>query len=300
MDRLHLMTVFIAVAEEESFAGGARRLGMSPPAVTRAVAALEVKLGVKLLQRTTRYVRVTEAGQRYLDDARRIVADVDEADEAAAGINAAPRGQLTVTAPVLFGKLFVMPGIVDYLNRYPEVEVSALFLDRVVNMLEEGIDVAVRIGQLPDSSMRAIRVGEVRRVLCASPDYLARAGLPVSPAALRDHTIIAATGVSPAVEWRFGADNSGTSAVKLRPRLTVTSNDAAIEAARSGLGITRLMSYQIAAPLAAGELKIVLSEFENAPLPIHIVHRESKFGSNKVRSFIDLMVERLRADKHLN
>ncbi|MDN3577173.1 LysR family transcriptional regulator [Chitinimonas viridis] len=299
MDRLHLMTVFVAVGEEESFAGGARRLGMSPPAVTRAISALEARLGVKLLQRTTRYVRVTEAGQRYLDDARRILGEVDEADEAAAGINAAPRGHLTVTAPVLFGKMFVMPGIIDYLNRYPEADVSALFLDRVVNMLEEGVDVAVRIGPLPDSSMRAIKVGQVRRVLCASPEYLERHGIPLTPQVLRDRTIIAATGVSPAVEWKFGPE-SGPANIKLKPRLTVTSNDAAIEAARSGLGITRLMSYQIAPHLATGELKIVLSEYENAPLPIHIVHRESKYGSAKVRSFIDLMVDRLRADKHLN
>ncbi|WP_269532458.1 LysR family transcriptional regulator [Chitinimonas sp. BJYL2] len=299
MDRLHLMTVFVAVGEEESFAGGARRLGMSPPAVTRAISALENRLGVKLLQRTTRYVRVTEAGQRYLDDARRILGEVDEADEAAAGINAAPRGHLTVTAPVLFGKMFVMPGIVDYLSRYPETDVSALFLDRVVNMLEEGVDVAVRIGPLPDSSMRAIKVGQVRRVLCASPAYLEQHGIPQSPQALRERTIIAATGVSPAVEWKFGPESTPTN-IKLKPRLTVTSNDAAIEAALSGLGITRLMSYQIAPHLAAGQLKIVLSEYENAPLPIHIVHRESKYGSAKVRSFIDLMADRLRADKHLN
>ncbi|WP_374537749.1 LysR family transcriptional regulator [Chitinimonas taiwanensis] len=299
MDRLHLMTVFVAVGEEESFAGGARRLGMSPPAVTRAISALEARLGVKLLQRTTRYVRVTEAGQRYLDDARRILGEVDEADEAAAGINAAPRGHLTVTAPVLFGKMFVMPGIVDYLSRYPETDVSALFLDRVVNMLEEGVDVAVRIGPLPDSSMRAIKVGQVRRVLCASPAYLEQHGIPQSPQALRERTVIAASGVSPAVEWKFGPESAPAN-IKLKPRLTVTSNDAAIEAARSGLGITRLMSYQIAPHLAAGELKIVLSEYENAPLPIHIVHRESKYGSAKVRSFIDLMADRLRADKHLN
>ena len=172
MDRLHLMTVFVAVAEEEGFAAGARRLHLSPPAVTRAVASLETRLGVKLLNRTTRYVRTTEAGQRYLEDARRILAEVDAADEAAAGINAEPRGHLAVTAPVLFGRMFVMPGIVDYLKRYPDTEVSAMFLDRIVNLLEEGLDVGVRIGELPDSSMRALRVGSVRLVLCASPHYL--------------------------------------------------------------------------------------------------------------------------------
>ena len=161
MDRFHLMNVFVAVAEEQGFAGGARRLGISPPAVTRAIAMLENRLGVKLLNRTTRFVRATDAGARYLESARRILAEADEADEAAAGVHATPRGQLAVTAPVLFGSLFVMPGVVDFLRRFPEVSVSALFLDRVVNLLEEGLDVGVRIGDLPDSTMRAIRVGFV-------------------------------------------------------------------------------------------------------------------------------------------
>ncbi|MGH8607804.1 MAG: LysR family transcriptional regulator, partial [Gammaproteobacteria bacterium] len=197
MNRLHLMSVFVAVAEEESFAGGARRLGMSPPAVTRAIAALENRLGVKLFKRTTRFVRTTDAGRRYLDDARRIIGEIDEADEAAAGINAEPRGHLAITAPVLFGKLFVLPVIVEFLKRYPAVQVSALFLDRVVNLLEEGLDVGVRIGDLPDSSMNAICVGCVRRVMCASPNYLEKHGVPQNPAELSGHNIVAASGASP-------------------------------------------------------------------------------------------------------
>ena len=264
MDRLHLMTVFVAVAEEESFAGGARRLGMSPPAVTRAIAALEDRLGVKLLNRTTRYVRVTDAGNRYLDDARRIIGEMDEADEAAAGINAEPRGHLAVTAPVLFGRMFVIPGIVDYLQRYPDMEVSAVFLDRVVNLLEEGFDVGVRIGELPDSSMRAIRVGHVRRVLCASPDYIEKHGFPINPAELLNHNIISASGVSPTNEWKF-SQGLKLFSVRVKPKLTVSSNDAAIEAACQSLGITRLMSYQIAPHLASGQLKIILSAFEPDP-----------------------------------
>ncbi|HRH91521.1 MAG TPA: LysR family transcriptional regulator, partial [Agitococcus sp.] len=163
MDRLDLMTIFVAVAEAESFSGGARRLAMSPPAVTRAISALESRLAVKLLDRTTRYVRVTELGQRYLDDARRIIAEVDEAEDALVGINGTPKGQLTLTAPVLFGKMFVMPVVVEYLQRYPSMDVSALFLDRVVNMMEEGVDVGIRVGELPDSSLKAVRVGQIRR-----------------------------------------------------------------------------------------------------------------------------------------
>lgn len=299
MDRLHLMEVFVAVAEEESFAGGSRRLGMSPPAVTRAIAALEARLAVKLLSRTTRHVRVTEAGQRYLDDARRIIADVNEADEATAGIQGTPRGHLAVTAPVLFGKMFVMPGIVDYLQRYPDMAVSAIFLDRVVNLLEEGLDAGVRIGELPDSSMKAIKVGQVRRVVCAAPAYLAQHGAPQAPSDLQFHTVIAAVSVSAAVDWKFLHQGENITA-KVKPRLTVSSNDGAIEAVRAGFGISRLMSYQIAPLIASGELVPLLSQFETPRLPVSVVHREGRYASAKVRSFVDLMVARLRADTTLN
>lgn len=299
MDRLYLMTVYVAVAEEESFAGAARRLGMSPPAVTRAIAALEDRLGVKLLNRTTRHVRATEAGERYLDDARRVIAAADEADEAAVGINAQPRGHMTVTAPVLFGRMYVMPGIVNYLQQHPDTSVSALFLDRVVNMLEEGVDVGIRIGELSDSSYRALRVGHVRRVLCAAPSYLQRRGIPQVPQDLKQHDVIVASSLSQNIEWRF-VDQGEPSSVRIKPRLTVSSNDGAIEAATLGLGVTRLMSYQVAPMLAAGTLKVVLSEFESPRVPIHIIHREGRHASAKMRAFIDLMAEHLRAEPSLN
>lgn len=296
MDRLQLMTVFVAVAEERSFAGGARRLSMSPPAVTRAIAALEDRLGIKLLTRTTRYVRVTDAGQRYLEDARRIIGEVDEADEAAAGINAEPRGQLAITAPVLFGKLFVIPGIVDYLQRYPDMEISAAFLDRVVNLLEEGFDVGIRISELPDSSMKAIRVGTIRRVVCASPAYLAKYGTPDKPSDLANHLVVASSAVLPAIEWKFA---KGV-VIRVKPRLTVTSNDSAIAAVLLGMGVTRLLSYQIASYQASGQLQTILSDFEPEPIPINVIHREGRYASAKVRTFVDLMVARLRSDQALN
>lgn len=298
MDRLHLMTVFVAVGEEESFAGAARRLAMSPPAVTRAIAALELRLGVKLLNRTTRFVRVTEAGQRYLEDARRIITDVDTADEAAAGINAEPRGHLSVTAPVLFGKMFVLPGIVTYLQRHPGMEVSAVFLDRVVNLLEEGFDAGVRIGELPDSSMQAIGVGHVRRVVCASPAYLAQHGVPRTPAELARHTVVAAASVTPGVEWKFSLGGAAVN-VRLKPRLMVSTNDGAIEAVRRGFGLSRLMSYQVAPLVAGGELTPILEDYEPQPLPIHVLHREGRHASAKLRTFVDLMVARLRSDPAL-
>ena len=298
MDRFRLMTVFVAVAEEEGFASAARRLRMSPPAVTRAIALLESRLGVRLLTRTTRLVRTTDAGARYLEDARRILLEADEADEAAAGINAEPRGQLAVTAPVLFGKTYVMPVITAYQSTYRETTVSALFVDRVVNLMEEGLDVGIRIGQLPDSSLRAIRVGQVRRVVCASPAYLKKHGSPVSPAQLSRHPIIASTSVSAGSEWGFAKGKERIN-VRVSPRILVNTNDGALEAAKSGFGLTRLISYQVANELAAGTLKTVLTEFEEASLPVHVIHREGRHGPAKIRSFVDLAVEKLRANAAL-
>lgn len=293
MDRLHLMSVYVAVVEAESLAGGARKLHMSPSAVTRAVAALEERLGVKLLNRTTRYVRMTLPGQKYYEDAKRVILLADEADDTVLGLNAEPRGLLTVTAPVLFGRQFVMPGIVDYMRSYPEVEINALFLDRIVNMLDEGVDVAVRIAELPDSSYMALRVGGVRRVLCASPDYLAAHGTPLAPEDLVRHRMLLARGITPGNEMRFMRDGKPFG-VKLQPALSVNDNTSAIEGVLAGLGITRLLNYQIADAVGDGRLKIVLREFEMPPVPVHILHREGRHASMRIRGFVDLMSARLR------
>lgn len=298
MDRLHAMTVFVAVAEERSFAAAARRLAVSPPAVTRAIAALEHRLGVKLLARTTRFVRPTDAGAQYLESARRILAEIDEADAAAGGSHGPPRGALAITAPVMFGGLYVMPSVVKFLERFPEVAVSALLVDRVVNLLDEGIDVGVRIGDLPDSTMRAIPVGFVRRFVCASPRYLRKRGAPKTPVDLAGHTIIAASAVSPSTDWGFVEGKRRVTA-KVRPRLAVTSNDAAIRAALQALGVTRLMSYQVAEHLATGRLVRVLADYEPPPLPIHVIHLEGRLASAKLRGFVDLLVERLRSETAL-
>lgn len=299
MDKLHQMQVFVTVAEESGFAAASRRLELSPPAVTRAIAALEEALGVKLLKRTTRHVRVTEAGFRYLQDARRILDEVSAADEAAAGINATPRGRLTVTAPVMFGRMFVLPGVIDYLDRYPEMNVDTVFLDRVVSLLEEGLDVGVRIGDIPDSSMRAIRVGGVRFVLVAAPEYLDAHGVPDTPEALNDHTLITSRAGNFSHQWRFGPPGDER-AVRVNPRLSVTTNDAAISAACQGLGIARVLSYQVAAELEKGTLKPMLSEWEPPALPIQIVHRDNRSPPAKVRAFIDLLAARLRTDEALH
>jgi DNA-binding transcriptional LysR family regulator len=295
MDRFTELQIFVAVAEAEGFAAGGRKLGISPPVATRAIAELEARLGLKLLTRTTRYVRTTDAGKQYLDDARRILSELASADEAATGINGEPSGHLAITAPVLFGKLFVLPCVLEYLTLHANTTVSALYLDRVVNLLEEGLDIGIRIGELADSSMRAIRVGSVRRVLCAAPDYLQRAGTPQNPAELTRHSIIASSGIGASGEWRF---NAGAN-VRIKPRLIVTTNDAAIAAAVAGFGITQLLSYQIAPQLAAGGLQIILSEHETKAVPIHIIHREGRYASAKVRRFLDLLTLRLRANAAL-
>ena len=299
MDRFSQMEVFMTVADEGGFSSAARRLGLSAPAITRAISSLERNLGVQLFKRTTRHVRITEAGARYLDDVRRILGEITAADEAVTGINAAPRGHLVVTAPVLFGRLHVMPGIADYLKEYPDMTVDALFLDRVVDMLGEGVDVGVRIGQLPDSGIRARKVGEIRSVLVASPDYLNRSGIPRSPNDLTKHTLVAARAGDFSPSWKFTVENKDFT-LKIRPRLTVTSNDSAIEAAIEGLGITRVLSYQVASDLADARLNLVLDEWEQPPLPIHIVHRENLNVPVKVRAFINLLSEQLKGNATLN
>lgn len=293
MDRLHLIRVFLAVADAGSFAGAARKVGLSPPAVTRAINALERSLGVRLLARTTRVVRVTEAGARYAEDCRRILAELADAGESARGAQGEPRGHLVVTAPVLFGALYVVPVLTEYLQTHSGVTASGLFLDRVINLVEEGVDVAVRIAELPDSPLQAVRVGQVRRVICASPAYLAKHGMPGTPDNLREHWLISPGGVLPSGEWRLkraGAEST----VRVEPRLVTTTNDAALAAAVGGLGITRLLSYQVAEPVRDGRLSLLLQDYEPEPVPVHVVHREGRHGSRKVRAFLDLAIDRLR------
>jgi DNA-binding transcriptional LysR family regulator len=299
LDQLHLLNVFVAVVDTNGFAGAARKLKISPPAVTRAINELEEHLNVRLLTRTTRVVRVTEAGARYVEDCRRILAELEEADRSAGGVHGSPQGRLTITAPALFGAKFVTPIVTEYLQRYPEVNATCWFLDRVVNLIDEGVDIAVRIGELPDSSMQAIRVSRVRLLICAAPSYLDQHGTPRTPDELIAHTIVSASAVTPTSEWRM-VENGAPRVVKVQPRLTTTSNAAAVAAAVSGFGLTRLLSYQVADQLQDGRLKAVLNEFEPAALPVHLVHREGRYASQKARAFLDLAIERLRGHPALN
>lgn len=294
MDRFQEMQIFATVAQEQGFSAAARRLGLSAASVTRAVAALELRIGTQLLVRTTRSVHLSEAGQRYLEDCRRILAEVQEAEDSAAGSHAQPRGQLTVTAPVLFGELFVTPVMAGYLAQYPDVSINALLVDRIVSMVEEGVDVAVRIGELPDSNQHAIRVGEVRRVICGSPQYFAVNGRPAHPLELAGAPVVATSSIGQLRSWPF-LDQGEPLSVRPESRLVVTANQAAITAACLGVGLTRVLSYQVANKVATGELEIVLADFELPPLPIHVVYQGGRKAPARVRSFVDFTVDALRA-----
>ncbi|VVN23948.1 HTH-type transcriptional regulator DmlR [Pseudomonas fluorescens] len=299
MDRFQEMQVFAAVAQDQGFSAAARRLGMSAASVTRAVAALEKRIGTPLLTRTTRSVHLSEAGQRYLEDCRRILAEVQEAEDSAAGSHTQPRGHLSITASVLFGELFVTPVMVDYLTRFPDVTINALIVDRVVSMVEEGIDVAVRIAELPDSNQHAIRVGEIRRVICASPKCIETHGRPRHPQELTHVPVVATSAIGQQRSWAF--QEAGLSlAVRPQPRLVVTSNQAAINAACLGLGFTRVLSYQVASRVAAGELEIVLADFELPPQPVHVIYQGGRKAPARIRSFVDLVVLALRAHPALH
>lgn len=299
MDRFHSIQVFIKVADCGGFAAAARDLAMSPPAVTRAVAMLEDRLGTRLFIRTTRSVRLTESGERFLQDGRRILLELEEAEEAALGSHAAPRGELHITGPVLFGRMFVTPILGDFLEQYPLVKARTLFVDRVVNLMDEGLDVAIRIGDLPDSSLTAVRAGTVRRVMFAAPEYIDKYGLPQRPEDLAGHRLIQSLALGASAEWPF-LENGKPVSIRAEPRLRMNTNDAVIELTLRGWGLSRLLSYQIAPYLADGRLQTVLSEFELPPMPVHVLHQEGRMVSAKVRSFVDYMVERLRADPALN
>ncbi|MCU9948999.1 LysR family transcriptional regulator [Pseudomonas sp. PDM13] len=298
MDRFQEMKVLLAVTEAESFAGGAKLMGMSPPGVTRAIAALEARLGTLLLARSTRSLRLTEAGRRYVEDCRRILLELEEAEELAAGSHVRPRGRLTVTAPVMFGELYLIPLITEYLDAYPEVEINALLVDRVVNMVEEGVDVAVRIGHLREGEHGALQVGQIRPVVCAAPGYLDKVGRPLRPEELQDAPIVMSSASGLLRHWQFEGPD-GPFGFTPTPRLLVSSNQAAINAARLGWGYTRVLSYQVAGAVARGELETVLDAFETAALPVHIIQQGGRRESAKVRTFIDHCVMRLRADSAL-
>jgi DNA-binding transcriptional LysR family regulator len=287
MDRFDALSAFVAVADLKGFAAAARKLGQSVSAITRLVADLEQRLGLRLLQRTTRSVTLTDAGARYLERARRILADLEEADGSARAEQAAPTGRLVVSAPLAFGRLHVAPLMGAYLERYPDVTGELMLSDRIVNLIEDGIDLAVRIGALADSSLIVRPIGETRRIVVAAPGYLKRHGAPADPRELGAHKLIHFGGLGGGPDWRFLREGREERAA-IAPNYVTNSADVAVfQAAREG-GLTMVMAYQAARELREGRLRIVLADFETPPAPIQIVYPSARLLSAKVRAFVDL------------
>jgi DNA-binding transcriptional LysR family regulator len=293
MDKVGAMTTFVHIVDAGSLTGAASTLGTSLPTVVRTLAALERHLGVSLLERTTRRIRLTDDGTQYLERCRVILSAMEDAEEALVSRRSEPAGRLVVTASALFGRRYVAPIVCDFVKRYPKVSAEMLFLDRVVNLIEEGIDLGVRIAHLRDSSMRQIQVGRTRRVVCASKEYLRRHGVPRTPADVGAHVCVRHTGLVPRSEWQF---RSGNRPVTMPIASAVVCNDidSAVNACVSGLGLGLFLSYMVAPHRKTGELEYVLQDYEVEPTPVQVVYPQTKLLSGKTRTFIDEAVAKLR------
>jgi DNA-binding transcriptional LysR family regulator len=294
MDRLEAMSVLLAVVDAGSLSAASRRLGIPLTTVSRKVSELEAHLEARLLTRSSRQITLTDVGRSYLAACRRILEDVGEAERAASGQYSAPRGDLVIAGPIVFGRLHVLPIVTEFLKAYPDIDVRLTLADRVVNLLEDHIDVALRIGELPDSSLVATKVGSIRRVVCANRVYLTARGTPTSPNDLGGHDCITFEGLMSPQAWSFRMAKLETS-VAIHSRLIVNTAEAAVDAAVAGLGVTRVLSYQIADARRAGALDVVLERFEPAPSPVNLVYSGQGLLPQKTRAFIDFAAQRLRA-----
>jgi DNA-binding transcriptional LysR family regulator len=293
MDRLEAMALFRAAAEGGSLSAAGRALNVPLPTVSRNISELEAHLKTRLFNRSTRALTLTEAGRAYLESAKLILEQVAEAERSAAGEYIAPKGDLTISAPLGFGRLHLTPVVSEFLAVYPEIDVRLVLTDRVVHLLEDHVDCALRIGELPDSSLVALKLGAIRRVVCGSPAYFARRGRPGTPADLADHDTVAFEGLTASTQWRFRS-NHGEVIVPIRPRLSVTSADAAVEAASAGVGLTNILCYQAAKAIESGALDVVLGDYEPAPAPVNLVHAGQGLLPLKLRAFLDFAAPRLR------
>lgn len=294
MNRLDSMSVLVAVVEAGSLSAASRKLKMPLPTVSRKVSELETHVGARLLIRSTRKLTLTEAGEAYVAACRRILEDVAEAERGASGEYSAPKGELTVTAPIVFGRVHVLPVTAEFLKAYPDVDVRLVLADRLLNLQDEHLDVALRIGELPDSSLVAMRVGETRRVVCASPAYLAKRGTPKNPQDIPKHDCVMFAGLMGPANWPF-TDAGAERALPIHARLVVNTAEAAIDAAIAAVGLTRVYSYQVDAAVKAGALTIVLKKFEPAPAPISLLYNGQRLLPQKLRAFLDYAAPRLRA-----
>jgi DNA-binding transcriptional LysR family regulator len=294
MDRFESMSTLLAAVEGGSLSAASRKLGMPLATVSRKVSELEAHLRTRLINRTSRRLMLTDAGRSYVAACKRILEDIGEAERAAAGEYMAPRGDLTVTAPIVFGRLHVLPVVIEFLKAYPDIDIRVALADRVVNLREDDIDLAIRIGDLPDSSLVATRVGAIRRVVCGSPAYFAHRGTPKSPGELSTHDCITFDGLMSPDAWKFAVGKSIVS-VAIHSRLTVNTAEAAIDAAIAEVGITRVLSYQVASALRAGTLALALREFEPKPWPVSLVYAGQGLLPLKLRAFLDFAAPRLKA-----
>jgi DNA-binding transcriptional LysR family regulator len=295
MDRLEAMSILVRVAETGSFSAASRQLGMPLATVSRKVGELESHLGTKLLTRTTRKVALTDVGSSYLVSAKRILEQVDETERTVAGEFFQPRGELILTAPVLFGRLHILPIVTEFLAAYPDVRVRLALSDRNLHLIDDHVDVALRIGPLPDSRIVATRVGSMRTVVCASPQLLAGHGAPRDPRGLAALPCVNFDFLSSAPTWSFRSkDETGVIEVAVAPLLSVSAAEAAVWAAAQGVGVTRVLHYQCAAALRDGSLQIILADFELEALPVHLIHAGRGALPSKTRAFLDFAAVRLR------
>ena len=294
MDRFEAMSTFVAVAEAEGFTAAARKLGTPLATLSRQVSQLEERLGVRLLTRTSRRVTLTEEGRRYLASCRRLLGDLVEAESNVIGEKGSIRGELTITAPILFGRLHLLPIVNEFLRQHGDLAVRLLFVDRVINLLEENVDLAIRIAELPDSGLVAIRLGEIGTTICASPAYLAQRGRPESVADLDRHDCLTFLRRGSYEPWRLQVDGT-TRLVTVRSRLFLTTAEAAVDAAIAGMGLTQVLDYQAAPAIAEGRLVAVLADCQPEPTPLSLVHPGGRLVPRRLRAFLDLAAPRLRA-----
>jgi DNA-binding transcriptional LysR family regulator len=293
MDKFAAMKTFVRIVEAGSLTGAANSLDTSPPTVVRTLAALERKLGVSLLKRTTRRIHLTDEGTQYLERCRDILAATQEAEDILVARRTEPVGKLSVTASVAFGRRYLTPIVYGFLQRYPRVSAEVLLVDRVVDLIDEGMDAAIRIAHLRDSSLVAIEVGRVRRVVCASEKYLRRHGVPQLPNDIRTHRCVRHLGLSPRNEWHFQV-GSRQQAIPINSVMTCNEIDGAVDACIEGLGLGVFLSYMVAPYRKAGQLKYVLETFETEPMPVQVVYPQTRLMSNRVRVFVDECVVKLR------
>lgn len=292
MDRLEAMSILLTAVDAGSLSAAGRRLGIPLATVSRKVSELEAHLGTRIFNRTSRQLTPTDAGAAYIAACRRILDEVDEAERMASGEFRTPKGDLIVTAPIAFGRIHLLPVVVDFLRTYPEIDIRLVMADRWVDLLEDPVDVALRIGTLADSGLVAIRLGTLRHLVCASPAYLAEHGTPRSLDDLRDHACVTFQGLTTAGQWTFSEGS-----LTPRTRLVVDTAEAAIDAAVAGVGITRVLCYQAAAAARAGTLKVILEDIEPPPLPVNLVHTGERLLPLKLRAFLDFTAPRVK--KHL-